>query len=125
MDSAQDGSAVNMTLNSTFSKSNHSLVKATVSGFLDRFGDTVGYIITVLHLQDRRCLLEARRITEREYQIIELIVAGNTNSAIASFLGITLRTAETHISNIYSKLSISNRSELINYYSDLPYNPPI
>jgi DNA-binding CsgD family transcriptional regulator len=50
-------------------------------------------------------------------QIIKLILSGNSNREIAGKLGIAVRTVETHITNIYGKLGLKNRNELINYYS--------
>jgi DNA-binding CsgD family transcriptional regulator/PAS domain-containing protein len=91
------------------------LVKARSSAFHDRFGDSVGFIITAEEITKSSSLLQEKGITEREYQLIELILAGNTNRHIARTLGISLRTVETHVTNIFNKLGVNKRSELVNY----------
>ncbi|HDP79786.1 MAG TPA: LuxR family transcriptional regulator, partial [Spirochaetes bacterium] len=54
------------------------------------------------------------------------ILSGNTNRQIAGSLGISLRTVETHITNIFNKLGLATRAELVNYCTDLytPSNEP-
>ncbi|MFS0862807.1 response regulator [Fredinandcohnia sp. 179-A 10B2 NHS] len=53
------------------------------------------------------------QLTERERDILELIVEGKDNSEISRLLGITLKTVRNHISNIYSKLQVADRAEAI------------
>lgn len=53
------------------------------------------------------------QLTERERDILEQIVDGKENMAIARSLGITLKTVRNHISNIYSKLQVADRAEAI------------
>lgn len=50
-------------------------------------------------------------LTERELQVLELIVAGQTNTEIAKQLYLSLGTVKTHIRNVFSKLSASDRTE--------------
>jgi two-component system nitrate/nitrite response regulator NarL len=52
-------------------------------------------------------------LTPREKQIIALIGAGYTNKDLAKELGISENTAKHHITNIFDKLGISNRLELL------------
>ena len=54
----------------------------------------------------------ADALTERELDIIRLVVAGKSNKAIGKALEISPRTVGTHLSNIYSKLEIGSRDEL-------------
>ncbi|UII24192.1 response regulator [Fulvivirga ligni] len=58
-------------------------------------------------------------ITKREYQILSLIAQGLTSNAIAEKLFISIRTVETHRTNIMRKLGVKNVVELINKASDL------
>jgi DNA-binding NarL/FixJ family response regulator len=48
-------------------------------------------------------------ITRRERQVLDLIVVGKTTRQIATALGMSERTAETHISHLYAKLEVGNR----------------
>lgn len=52
------------------------------------------------------------RLTRRERQIAEHAVAGMSNSAIARRNGVSIRTVEGHLYQIYSKLHVRNRQEL-------------
>jgi DNA-binding NarL/FixJ family response regulator len=52
-------------------------------------------------------------LTPREMQVIPLIAAGYTNKDLAQKLGITEHTAKHHLTNIFDKLGVSNRLELV------------
>lgn len=54
-------------------------------------------------------------LTEREREVLKLVVQGMGNQQIADALVISLATAKAHISNILSKLQVSSRAELISY----------
>lgn len=53
-----------------------------------------------------------RSLTQRELAVVGHIVAGLTNPQIAERMFITRGTVKTHLSHIYLKLELSNRSEL-------------
>lgn len=52
-------------------------------------------------------------LTEREREVVRLIAQGMTNRDIGDVLGISDKTVKNHISNILSKLNISDRKQLI------------
>jgi ATP/maltotriose-dependent transcriptional regulator MalT len=52
-------------------------------------------------------------LTEREREVLRLIVAGRSNQAIADDLFISWTTARTHVSNIFRKLGVSTRAEAV------------
>ena len=55
--------------------------------------------------------METYPLTQRELQILELIVAGQTNGEIAEQLYITVGTVKTHVRNILNKLSADDRTQ--------------
>jgi DNA-binding NarL/FixJ family response regulator len=55
------------------------------------------------------------RITPRESEIVRLLAQGRTNKEVATLLGITVRTVETHRSKIMLKLGLHSVVELIHY----------
>jgi DNA-binding NarL/FixJ family response regulator len=57
-------------------------------------------------------------VTSREREVIELIVAGYTNKDLARKLNISEHTVKHHLSNIFDKLGVSNRLELVLYAID-------
>lgn len=54
-----------------------------------------------------------KALTEREKEILELIVKGQTNKEIASNLFISIRTVDVHRRNIMQKLEVNNTAELV------------
>src|SRR5512135_1719270 len=52
---------------------------------------------------------EANELTEREREVLKLMVDGMDNAEIASTLVVSLSTVKYHISNILSKLGVENR----------------
>lgn len=58
---------------------------------------------------------EISLLTEREREVLKLVVEGNTSQAIADMLFVSKRTVMCHRANIAAKLNIHNRTELIRY----------
>jgi len=54
-------------------------------------------------------------LSERELEVLELIARGKPNAEIARTLYLSPNTVRNHISNILSKLQISNRTEATAY----------
>jgi len=54
-------------------------------------------------------------ITEREQEILQLIVKGLTSKEIAQKLFISPRTVDTHRANLMQKLELNNIAELVRY----------
>jgi DNA-binding NarL/FixJ family response regulator len=52
-------------------------------------------------------------LTEREHEVLKLIADGHSNSEIAEALVISPKTLRNHISNIFSKLQVSDRMQAI------------
>ena len=52
-------------------------------------------------------------LTEREQEIVEHVIQGMTNKEVATQLGISDATVKTHMTNIFSKLKISRRLQLL------------
>lgn len=58
---------------------------------------------------------DRRRLTPREREILQLLAEGKSNKEIAGFLGISVKTAETHRANIMLKLDFHSITELVRY----------
>ncbi|MCZ0927567.1 LuxR C-terminal-related transcriptional regulator [Halomonas janggokensis] len=52
-------------------------------------------------------------LTEREAQLVPLLRQGLSNKAMARALGIAPSTIKTHLDNLYRKLEVTNRTELV------------
>lgn len=53
------------------------------------------------------------QLSDREWEVVKLVLEGKSNKQIASSLHISERTVEFHLTNIYSKLQVGSRTELI------------
>jgi len=54
-------------------------------------------------------------LTDREREIVKWVIQGMTNKEIAAQLGISDKTVKTHLSNIFGKLKLSRRLQLLLY----------
>jgi DNA-binding NarL/FixJ family response regulator len=54
-------------------------------------------------------------LTHREREVVQLLGEGKSNKEVADILGISVRTAETHRSNIMHKLECGSLSDLVRY----------
>ena len=52
-------------------------------------------------------------LSEREFEVLQLIAAGLTNPEIASRLFLALNTVKAHTRNIYGKLNVHSRTQAI------------
>jgi DNA-binding NarL/FixJ family response regulator len=48
-------------------------------------------------------------LTTRELEILQLVIAGKTNKAIASEIEVSAKTVEFHLDNLYTKLDVRTR----------------
>lgn len=92
-------------------------VKTVIQGkpfFTPYVADVVlkGYLNTAV-TTSRRSPLDA--LTTRERQVLQLIAEGKGNKGIATAMHLSVKTVETHRSNIGRKLSIRSTPELIRY----------
>jgi DNA-binding NarL/FixJ family response regulator len=61
----------------------------------------------------RRPSQELSALTERETQILRMVALGATNKKIAQDMSLSVRTVETHIANIFTKLGVTTRTEAV------------
>ena len=80
----------------------------------DRFGDLLGFLL--IGKEDRSVEIFVRQfqLTAREADVVAGIVGGLKTRTIAEQLNIAERTVKTHIGNVYRKLGVSTRVDLVN-----------
>jgi two-component system, NarL family, response regulator LiaR len=55
----------------------------------------------------------AEALTERELDVLRLAARGQTNKQIGLALGISDRTVQNHLANVYGKLEVASRTEAV------------
>ena len=58
-----------------------------------------------------QAILETEPLTERELEVLELIVSGSSNAQIADQLYISVGTVKTHVRSILNKLCVDDRTQ--------------
>ena len=54
-------------------------------------------------------------LSDREYQVFQLLVAGRSVSDIAAELNLSVKTVSTHKAHVFEKMGLANQAELIHY----------
>ena len=52
-------------------------------------------------------------LTSREHEVLDLIAAGRSNTDVAATLVLSPKTVRNHVSNIFAKLHVADRSAAI------------
>lgn len=71
------------------------------------------------HAADTQARQRFQALSEREREVLGLIVAGLTNKEIARALDLSPRTVETHRANVFEKLAVPSLAQLIRGYAVL------
>ena len=71
------------------------------------------------HQADRHARARYAQLSEREREVLGLIVAGLTNKEIGRALDLSPRTVETHRANLFAKLEAESLAQLIRHYAAL------
>ena len=66
--------------------------------------------------------LQNQGLTNRECQVAEYIINGASNQDIANELFLSTNTVKIHVSNIFNKIGVNSRTELIEYFYGLERN---
>ena len=94
-------------------------VDAKFSYIKDKYGDSIRILIQGRELKELNLLRIEYKLTGRESEIINLLLNGRSNREIADNLGITMNTIKRHINNIYNKLTVNSKIELLNLMRDM------
>jgi FixJ family two-component response regulator len=71
------------------------------------------------HQADRHAREHYAQLSDREREVLGLIVEGLTNKEIGRALGLSPRTVETHRANLFAKLQVDSLAHLIRHYATL------
>ena len=54
-------------------------------------------------------------LSEREEEVMRLVAWGYTNKEVAAYLNISVKTVETHKTNLMEKLDLKGRADIVRY----------
>ncbi|MGH9328184.1 MAG: response regulator [Terriglobia bacterium] len=74
--------------------------------------------------QQRSSARTTAPLTERQSEVVRLLAEGNSNKEVASALGISIKTAETHRAAVMRKMGFRSFSELVRYAVSTGIVPP-
>ena len=86
------------------------------NALVDRIEQAIKRSAAVLALQRARQQLQCRlqELTERERDVMRLVVEGLPNKLIADQLDISVRTVEVHRAHVFDKMEVKSAVELAN-----------
>ena len=87
----------------------------TEQELLDRVNEALHVDERLRRLEEKRVLFDARvsRLTERESQVMQLVVDGKSNKLIAHELGLSPKTVEVHRSRVMDKMEAGSLAQLL------------
>lgn len=93
---------------------------------LDRIGEALAASDEELRRRASRASLERRLggLTERERDVLRLLIGGKTSKVIASALDISAKTVENHRHNIMTKAGVASAAQLIAWATEADKLPP-
>lgn len=102
-------------------------MQAGAAGFAARSGDVSGLLETCAEVAKGKMVfpfVDVRQmqqdpihtLSRKERAILEALAKGMSNKELSKNLSISTNTVKFHLSNIYEKLSVRNRSQAIAYY---------
>jgi len=94
-----------------------------VSAIKDKFNDLTGFLIVSSEIKEIKQFQKYFKITDRELEIIESIISGLTYKEVSEAMKISERTVESHLTNIYNKLGINNKIELVKVTGEFNIKP--
>ncbi|MDQ0588283.1 response regulator transcription factor [Variovorax paradoxus] len=91
------------------------------NALVDRIEQALGASLRALEMQRARRGLAGRiaELTERERDVMRLVVEGLPNKLIADQLAISVRTVEVHRARVFDKMEVKSAVELANRLRDL------
>lgn len=69
----------------------------------------------------KRESFEEFKITDREFEVIQYVCKGMTNKEIASEMNISVNTVNNHIANIFGKMNLNSRIDLLRFVKQSPW----
>ena len=99
------------------------LTDNTFAKVLDKKGEIIGVLIVSREVKELEQLKIAFNITPRETEIIRCIAAGYSNREMCGRLSLSESTIKTHLLNIFRKLEVKNKLQLLHVLQEFTLTP--
>lgn len=76
-------------------------------------------------LQEADTARRLEHLTQREREVLELIIVGKLNKQIADVLGISIKTVEVHRARVMEKMGANSLAELVQHVVSIEAAPPL
>lgn len=96
---------------------------AKVKLIRDKFHDFIGNLLIAKSVKELIQMREYFKFSQREVEVVQLVLSGTKNSEIAEKLHISIRTVKTHLFHIFNKTGIDNKIQLIMLLKDFNLIP--
>lgn len=96
------------------------------NALVDRIEQALAASAAAIAGRDRRAALEhaVAELTEREREVMRLVIEGRPNKLIADALDISVRTVEVHRARVFDKMGVKSAVELANLVRELGGDRP-
>jgi two-component system response regulator DctR len=96
------------------------------NALVDRLEQALGASAAAIARRDRAVAVDRALadLTEREREVMQLVVEGRPNKLIADALDISVRTVEVHRARVFDKMGVKSAVELANLVRDAGGEPP-
>ena len=98
-------------------------VDANFSVIKDKDNELLGILLTGKAVKEIKQLKSFYKISRREAEVIQNIVNGLASKEIAEKMNITERTIKMHLTNIYNKLGVDNKVQMMAFLKDFNLLP--
>ncbi|NLB35415.1 MAG: response regulator transcription factor [Elusimicrobia bacterium] len=88
------------------------IIRKTLSGDAPLSPEVAGSLIKELHKRNFSAV-NSYNITEKELEVLSEVILGKTNKEISQELNIAIQTVKNHLSSMYRKFEVNNRTKLV------------
>ncbi len=106
----------------TGSDSENHYIEAVIKTISDSFGDKLGTVL-IGYSDHKPPVYHNLKFTQREDDILQLLVSGSPNLEISKNLSMSNNTLKTHLKNMYRKCKVGNKIELLQLLKSLNLIP--
>ncbi len=100
------------------SKDEPVLMDLNFSKVFDKYNDLIGILVIGNEVKELKQLKLFYKLSDREIEIVQLIIEGLSNKEIAVNTSLTENTVKSHVMHIFNKLSVNGRVEMINLLTE-------